>query len=378
MRILIVSDSYKGCLSSLEAGAAMADGVRRAFPDAAVSVYPIADGGEGTADALTRALGGALEQVQVHGPHGEMVQASFGMLPDGSAVLDMASASGLPLAGGRRDPLRASTYGTGELIAAALQRRPHTLYVGLGGSATNDGGAGALCALGLRLLDEKGEPLPHGSGALERLASVDASTLHPLLRGTDVIALSDVDNPLCGPSGATAIFGPQKGVTPAMAARLDAALAHLADLLEPALGTRARDRQGAGAAGGLGFALLCCGAQIRPGIDAVLEAIDFDAQLAGADLVLTGEGRLDGQTARGKAPVGIAQRAQKHGVPVIAIAGSLGPGASDVYAKGVGAAFSIVPRPMSLEECLQDARALLADASERALRAVRLGRQMKR
>lgn len=377
MRIVIAPDSYKGSLSARQVAEAMAAGVRRVLPEAELDLVPIADGGEGTVDALVAATGGEVRTVTVTGPLGEPVAAAFGLLSDGqTAVIEMAAASGLPLVPpDRRNPLVTTTYGTGELIRAALDAGARHLIIGLGGSATVDGGAGMLQALGARLLDAAGAPIGPGGGALPALARIDLAGLDPRLAECTLTVACDVDNPLTGPRGAAAVFGPQKGATPDMVAALDAALAHLAAVIRRDLGRDVELVPGAGAAGGLGAALLALGARLRPGIEIVVEATRLRERLAGAALCLTGEGQTDFQTARGKAPVGVARAAKAWGVPVLCISGGLGAGYEEVYACGIDAVASAVPGPMPLAEAMARGAELVAAAAERAVRLWWVGRR---
>jgi glycerate kinase len=376
-KIVIAPDSFKECLAAEAVAAAMAAGVRAAAPDAEVVCVPMADGGEGTVRALVAATGGTLHRATVTGPLGEPVEAEFGVLGDGrTAVIEMAAASGLPLAPpARRDPTRTTTYGTGELIRAALDLGARRLLLGIGGSATVDGGAGMAQALGVRLLDAAGQPIGWGGGDLERLAHADLLARDPRLAGVAVEVACDVTNPLVGPHGAARVYGPQKGATPDSVERLEANLAHLADVIERDLGVRVRDLPGAGAAGGLGAGLVAfLGATLRRGVELVIEAVGLEAKLRGADLVLTGEGRLDRQTAFGKVPVGVARLAAAKGIPVVAIAGALGEGSEAVHAEGVTACFSILDAPMDLGEALRRAPHLLARTAEQVVRLF-LGRR---
>lgn len=374
MKILVATDSFKGSLTTAQAAAAMRRGALRVFPAAETLMLPVADGGEGTVETLLAALGGRRCTAAVTGPNGGRVQAGYGILPDGTAVLEMAAASGLTLACEPKDVLHAGTRGTGELLRAALDAGCRRILLGIGGSATNDGGAGMAQALGVSLRDAQGRELAPGGAALARLAQIDLSGLDARVRAAQITVMCDVRSPLCGPAGASAVYGPQKGASPAQAAELDACLGHWADLLAAALGRDWRDVPGAGAAGGLGFgAMALLGAQLRPGIEAVLDAAGFDEKLAWADLVLTGEGRIDRQSVCGKVIDGIAARAAKAGRPVIAVAGGLAAGLQPVYDAGVWTAEAACCRPMTVEQACADADTLVADASERVLRAVRTG-----
>jgi len=380
MRVLIAPDSFKGSLSALAVAQAMERGVLEVFPGAEVFKVPIADGGEGTVEALVAATSGTLRRQWVQGPLREPVEASWGILGDGqTAVIEMAAASGLPLVPrDRRDPRHTTTLGTGELVKAALDAGLTRLIIGIGGSATNDGGTGMARALGARFLDADGKELPPGGGALARLARIDLAGLDPRLRAADLLVACDVDNPLTGPRGASAIYGPQKGATPAMVAELDAALAHFAAIAAQATGRDIAGLPGAGAAGGLGAGLLFfTPARLQPGVQIVLEATGFAALARTADLVLTGEGRTDAQTAMGKAPVGVAAMAKTWGVPVVCLSGGLAEGADDVLALGIDALMSIVPQAMALEDCMARGAELTQAAAARACRLLKVGAGLK-
>jgi len=372
MKVVVAPDSFKECLSAEAVARAIGRGVRAAAPDAEVVEVPMADGGEGTVRALVAATGGTLHRATVTGPLGEPVEAEFGLLGDGAtAVIEMAAASGLPLVPpSRRDPTRTTTRGTGELIGAALDLGASRLIIGIGGSATVDGGAGMAQALGARLLDESGRDIGPGGGELSRLARLDVSGLDPRLANVACEVACDVDNPLLGPNGAARVYAPQKGATPEAVAVLEANLARFADVVERDLGVSVRDVPGAGAAGGLGAGLMAfLGARLRPGVRIVIEATGLRDKLRGADLAIVGEGKLDAQTAHGKVPVGVAEVAAEAGVPVVAIAGSLGDGYEAVHKKGIAACFAIFDRPMSLEEAFARAEELLARTACEVVRA---------
>ena len=358
MKIVICPDSFKESLPASAAAQAIAEGVREVWPDADCVCLPLADGGEGTLDALVSATGGQLLTRWVQGPLGAPVNARFAVLGDGkTALIEMAEAAGLPLLSpAQRDPLRTSTYGVGELIAAALDLGVTRILLGLGGSATQDGGAGMLQALGARLLDAQGQPLPPGGAALRQLAQLHLDGLDPRLARVTVEVACDVDHPLCGPRGSSAVFAPQKGADAAAVALLDAALAHWGAQLAQATGRQVAELPGAGAAGGMGAAALAVfAARLRPGIDWVMDALDFNAALHGADWVISGEGRADGQSAGGKVISGVARRAQAAGVPLLVLAGSLGDGYQALYPLGVRAILPIVPGPVSLAQALDGA-----------------------
>ena len=372
MKVVVAPDSFKECLSAEAVARAIGRGVRAAAPDAEVVEVPMADGGEGTVRALVAATGGTLHRATVTGPLGEPVEAEFGLLGDrATAVIEMAAASGLPLVPpSRRDPTRTTTRGTGELIGAALDLGASRLIIGIGGSATVDGGAGMAQALGARLLDGSGRDIGPGGGELSRLARLDVSGLDPRLANVACEVACDVDNPLLGPNGAARVYAPQKGATPEAVAVLEANLARFADVVERDLGVSVRDVPGAGAAGGLGAGLMAfLGARLRPGVRIVIEATGLRDRLRGADLAIVGEGKLDAQTAHGKVPVGVAEVAAEAGVPVVAIAGSLGDGYDVVHEKGIAACFAIFDRPMSLEEAFARAEELLARTACEVVRA---------
>ncbi|SDS68209.1 glycerate kinase [Halopseudomonas sabulinigri] len=361
MKLVIAPDSFKESLSASAVAEAIATGWARVYPDAELLLCPMADGGEGTVDAVLAVTAGERRECQVQGPLGAPVTAHWGWLPGQQAMVEMASASGLHLvAPQQRDVLRASSHGTGELILAALDAGARRLVLGLGGSATNDGGAGLLQALGVRFLGADGNELPAGGAELQQLQHIDLTGLDTRLARLEVMVAADVDNPLCGPQGASAIFGPQKGASEQQVAQLDQALAHFADVMSATLGEDVRHCPGVGAAGGLGFAAKAVlKAQFRPGVELVAELCGLADMLQGADLVITGEGRLDGQSLHGKTPVGVARLARSAGVPVIALAGSLGEGYQRLYAEGIAAAFSLAPGPLTLEQAMTEAAAQL-------------------
>jgi glycerate kinase len=383
MKIVIAPDSFKGNLDAMQVARAVEHGIRRVLPDAVCVKVPMADGGEGTVQSLVDAAGGRFIIRKVCGPAGRPVRARYGLLADGTtAVIEMAEASGLPLVrGASRNPLTTTTYGTGELIADALDRGARRILIGIGGSATNDGGAGMAQALGVRFLDARGRPIRKriGGGMLDRIAAIDCSGIHPGLSGARVTVACDVDNPLCGPRGAAHVFGPQKGATPAMVRRLDANLRKFGGLIRRELGIDIMHLRGAGAAGGLGGGLVAfANATLRSGIDIVIEAVGLDAHLRNADLVITGEGRVDFQTAFGKTPAGVAKAARRRRVPVVAIGGGLADDARGVFRHGIDALQSAIARDMPLEQALERAPDYIADAAERALRLVLIGRRMRR
>ena len=378
MKVVIAPDSYKGCLSALEVAKAMERGVLSVFPSTEVRKIPIADGGEGTVAALVTATNGQLRQTEVTDPLGNKIIAHWGVLGDGrTAVIEMAAASGLPLVPKeRRDPRFTTTFGTGELIQAALTEGLPKIIIGIGGSATNDGGTGMARALGVRFLDDAGQEVAAGGGSLAKICQIDASGLDSRLKQTEIVVACDVDNPLCGTRGASAVFGPQKGATPEMVQQLDAGLAKYASCARHATGRDVAEKAGAGAAGGLGAGLMFfTPAQLKPGVEIVLDAVGFSDIVRDADFVITGEGRTDFQTAFGKAPVGVAKVAKTHGVPVFCISGGLGEGADDVLAQGIDAVMSICDRPISLEECIAAGAQLIEPAAARLCRIVMAARK---
>jgi glycerate kinase len=379
MQILIAPDSFKESLSALQVAEAIEAGLREVFPEARYRKLPMADGGEGTVQALVDATGGRLREAMVTGPTGRRIAARYGLAAAGGiAVIEMAAASGLEgVPPAERDPRSATSFGTGELIADALDAGARRFVIGLGGSATNDGGAGMLQALGVRLLDAQGQELPRGGAALARLHRIDASGLDARIAQCRIDVACDVTNPLVGPQGASAVFGPQKGATPAMVAELDGCLQRLAEVLARDLGQDVAQVPGTGAAGGMGAALLAVlGAQLRPGSEVVADALGLDAAVREADLVITGEGRTDGQTVHGKAPIGVARVAARHGVPVIGLSGALTPDSNAVHAHGIAAVFSAVRSVCTIEEALRDAAANLQATARNIGMALRLGQQL--
>jgi glycerate kinase len=380
MKVLIAPQGFKGGVSALEAARAIERGVRAAAPEAETVLVPVADGGDGTMCALVDGTGGQVFRSTVAGPLGRPLRAAWGVMGDGqTAVVEMALASGLALLPPpQRNPRTTTTLGTGEIMKEALDRGFTRIIVGLGGSATNDGGAGMASALGARFLDAAGVPLPAGGAALARLARIDASGLHAGLAAAAIVGATDVTNPLCGPTGASSIYGPQKGASPEAVAELDSALENFARVVRRDLGQDVSERPGAGAAGGLGAGLMVfAGAELRSGIDMVCEVLGFDAQLEGADLVITGEGRADQSTIYNKAPVGVARRALAQGVPTILLAGSLGTGFEQLYQHGIAGIICIADRPMRFDQSIRRTQELLEGAAERALRLMRTGAGIK-
>ncbi|HEV3095649.1 MAG TPA: glycerate kinase [Candidatus Dormibacteraeota bacterium] len=377
MRIVIAPNAFKGSLSAQDAASAIAEGVRAVAPDAELVMLPIADGGDGTVDAMVAATNGELRSLRVRGPLGDPVDARYGLIDrSATAVIEMATAAGLALlAPDKRDPRVTTTYGVGELLQHAYDAGARRFIVGIGGSATNDGGAGMAQALGYHLLDDQGHELPPGGLALKRLARIHVGGVHANWKQAEVDVASDVSNPLTGPNGASAVYGPQKGATPEMVAELDAALQRLAEVIRRDLGVDVEQLPGAGAAGGLGGGLVAfAGGRLRPGAEMVMEALRLDDRLQGADLVITGEGRLDSQTARfGKGPAAVARHAKNAGIPVVGVAGSL----ADETELGLlfDGLMATVVEPGSLEQAIAQARPLLARAATRAMRLVLAGKR---
>lgn len=375
-KILLVPDSFKGTLSSRQVCQVMAGQLRRFFPQAQVKSIPVADGGEGSVEAFLAAAGGERRTRTVTGPFGEPVEAFYGVLGDGrTAVIEMAACAGLPLAEGRLNPERATTYGVGELLLAAKEAGCTKAILGLGGSCTNDGGAGAAAALGAKFTRADGAAFVPTGGTLGEIAALDVSPVAQALQGMELTAMCDIDNPLYGEAGAAAVFAPQKGADEAMVARLDAGLRHLGQVSARCLGRDFSHLPGAGAAGGLGFGMAAfCGAQLRMGIDAVLDAVGFDGLLPGTDVVFTGEGKIDSQSARGKVVSGVAARCRKAGVPVVAVVGQIGQGFEEMYQQGLTAVFSINRAAQPFAESRFHAGENLALTMENIARLLAAGR----
>ncbi|WP_186580431.1 glycerate kinase [Aquibacillus kalidii] len=377
MKFVLAPDSFKESMKAKHAAHAMEKGIKTVFPEAECVIVPMADGGEGTVESLVSATNGRIVLVDVIGPLGDKVTAQYGLVGDGkTAVIEMASASGLELISlEERNPLRSTTYGTGQLMKDALEKGVSKFLIGIGGSATNDGGVGMLQALGVSFKDQSGEELPFGGGELHRLHSIDMSGLDARLKTAQIDVACDVTNPLIGDNGASAIFGPQKGATPAMVKTLDASLAHYAQVIKGHLRKDIADIEGAGAAGGLGAGLLAfLNANLRKGIDLVIEYTQLEDIVKGADYVFTGEGSIDHQTLFGKTPYGVATVAKKHSVPVIAFAGRIGDGVESLYDNGFTAIVGIVKELSSLDEALKNGEANLTAATETICRVIKMER----
>jgi glycerate kinase len=372
MKILIAIDSFKGSLSSLALARCVEKGIKNILPETQVKKVAIADGGEGTVDALVHGAGGIKKAVEVRGPLGHRHIAEYGIIHKDTAVIEMAAASGLPLVAEEyRNPLNTTSYGTGELIRAALKGGCSKIIMGIGGSATNDGGVGMAQALGISFRDGSGKELGPGGGALEHLSSIDISGMIPGLETCEFIIASDVSNPLCGDQGASVIYGPQKGADPEMVTVLDRNLKHYAEVIKTHCGKEVATMAGAGAAGGLAVPLLAYGSVVlKPGIDIVFQTIEFEKFLEDVDFVITGEGRIDGQSVFGKVPVGVARAAKTKGIPVVAVVGGEGEGVEKVYACGIDAVISIPNGPMTLWEAMENTESLITGAAETVARFI--------
>lgn len=371
MKIIVAPDSFKGSLSAVEVAQAINKGIKNVYTDAQTVLLPVGDGGEGTMETLVVATDGEFRSAKVLAPLGNIIEAQYGVLGDGkTCVIETASASGLHLVDGDKlAPLQATTYGTGQLILQALEDGFTSFIIGLGGSATNDGGAGMLQALGMRLLDADGMEIELGGGALANIASIDSSHFDKRIQSSTFLIASDVDNPLIGENGASAVFGPQKGASPADVKILDNALSNFADHIAQLTTIKLHAKAGAGAAGGIGGAFQAFfPGEMQRGIDVVLDYIKLDDALIGADLVITGEGKVDSQTICGKTPMGVAQRAQSKNVPTIIVAGCVGEGTEGLYAHGVVSINSIVNNPMTLQQAIDNGSELLTASTEQIIR----------
>ena len=376
MKILVAPQEFKGSISALSAAEAAKTGILRVFPQAEVVLCPVADGGDGTLETLVEVSGGEVKTCSVQNPIGETIQAQWGAMGDGlTAVIEMARTSGLALLSlGERDPLNASTYGLGQAISEALDEGFRRFIVGIGGSATNDAGAGMAQALGASLLDDQGNTINFGGAALSNLQTVDISNMDSRIKDSKFLVACDVSNPLTGEEGASAVYGPQKGATPEMVRSLDDALSNFATVVKKDLKKDVSEISGAGAAGGLGAGMMAfMGAELKAGVDIVLETVNLRDKLASVDLVITGEGGMDFQTVYNKAPIGVARIASEHNIPTIAIAGLLGSNFKVVHEHGIRAATSIVNGPMTLEEASERAFELISDSVEESLRFISVG-----
>ena len=378
MKIILAPDSFKGSMSSMKTIQLLEKTASSHFPDVEIIKVPIADGGEGTVEALVTATKGEYRQVEVTGPLEKKVIATYGVINGKTAVLEMAQASGLPLLKSEeRNPLLTTTYGTGELIKAVLDQGIRDIIIGIGGSATNDGGIGASQALGIRFCNSEGREVGFGGGELSRITAIDLTDMDPRIRESNITVICDVSNPLTGPTGATFIFGPQKGAAGEILEVLEAGMKNYARIAKSQLGLEIDDIPGAGAAGGLGAALVgFMGAKLKSGIETVLDFVEFDRLLEGADLVVTGEGRIDGQSVFGKVPVGVAKRCRQKGVSTVAIVGSIGPEAHKVYEFGIDSIISAVSAPIPLEEALSRSEELFCDAADRMFRMIKVGMKL--
>ncbi|MCK5849880.1 MAG: glycerate kinase [Kiritimatiellae bacterium] len=379
-KIGIAPDSFKGSLTALEAATCIERGLKIALGRISVVKIPMADGGDGTARTIVEATGGRMARCSVTDPLGRKIKSSFGLTGDGkTAIVEMATASGLALLTPReRNPMKTSTRGTGELVLRALKLKAKNILIGIGGSATNDGGTGMARALGIRFLDKNGRNIPEGGGGLSKLVKIDMSGLDSRILKTKIEVACDVDNPLTGPSGAACIYGPQKGATPAMVKELDANLRKLAKIIKRDIGADILTVPGSGAAGGLGAGLMAfLGGTLRPGIDIVIDSVKLEKKLKGCDLVITGEGRMDSQTVFGKTPAGVAKVARKLGIPVIAISGSLGKGVADVHNIGIEAYFSALHESMPEEDLPKRGPGMLVDCAEQVGRLMLIANKRK-
>ena len=379
MKFLFASDSFKGTLSSEQIITLLDAAAKNVFPDCETMGIPVADGGEGTIDAVISVLRGSIHEVDVHGPLMEEVVSRYGETGNGAAVIEMAAASGLPMVPvDKRDPRVTTTYGTGELIKTALDRGCRDITIAIGGSATNDGGMGAMRALGIRFLDENGEALSGCGNDLARVADIDISGLHSAVKDARFTIMCDVNNPLTGPDGATYTFGKQKGGSPEILDELEQGMIHYAALIREKMGTDVDQIPGSGAAGGLGAAFcVFLKAEMKSGIETVLDLIHFDELLEGVDLVITGEGRIDWQSAFGKVPSGIGNRCRKKGIPAIAIVGGMGDKAEMIFDHGIDSIITTINGAMGLDEALERAEELYAGAAERAFRMVKAGMRLQ-
>ena len=373
-KIILIPDSFKGTMSSREICEIMKGQIKKHFPDSEVISIPVADGGEGSVDAFLSAMGGKKVAVNVKGPYFEELESFYGILPDNTAVVEMSAAAGLPLVGENRHAELTTTYGAGQLIAHAAEAGCRRIIVGLGGSATNDGGTGAAAALGVKFIDSSGKDFIPVGKTLSKIAGIDLTRLNPSLKGVEIITMCDIDNPLFGPQGAAVVFAPQKGADEEIVKLLDSNLAHLAKIVKASIGKDVADIPGAGAAGGMGAGMVAfLGSILQRGIDTVLDTVGFDFLVSGADLVISGEGKIDVQSLRGKVVIGCAGRAKAAGVPLIAIVGDIGENIEAAYAEGVSAIISINSVAVPFEEARKRCRADLALTMDNLMRTIKLG-----
>ncbi|TDO83366.1 glycerate kinase [Halanaerobium saccharolyticum] len=375
MKILVAPDSFKGSLTAMETAENIGNGIHRADSEIEVDLLPMADGGEGTVQSLVDATDGEIIETEVTGPLGDPVEAFYGLLGDGkTAVIEMAAASGLPLVSDeKKNPLKTTTYGTGELIASALEQGVEQIIIGIGGSATNDAGVGMAQALGAEILDVEGNQVDFGGGSLDQIEEINLNNLDSRLNDVEILVACDVDNPLYGEDGAAYVYAPQKGADTKMVEILDQNLRHFNQITIKELDKDTNQIPGAGAAGGLGAGLVAfLNAELKAGVDIVLEIIDFESRLINVDLVITGEGMLDGQSIFGKTPIGVSRSAAKKDIPVIAVAGTLGRGVEKVLDHGINAYFSIIDRPAELKEIKEKSPELLAQLSEQIIRTIQI------
>lgn len=372
-KILLIPDSFKGTMSSIEICEIMEQAIQKFFPETKVVGIPVADGGEGSVDAFLTAVGGRKVTHTVKDPYFNDIQAFYGILPDDTAVIEMAAAAGLPLVGDRLRAEKTTTYGVGQLIEHAAKAGCKKIIVGLGGSATNDGGTGAAAALGIRFTDRAGKRFIPVGETLCDISSIDTGGLCAALKGVEIITMCDIDNPLCGPNGAAAVFAPQKGADESMVKKLDANLAHLADVVKKDLGSDMADLPGSGAAGGMGGGMAAFfGSRLQMGIETVLDTVRFDSLIEGADLVFTGEGKIDSQSLRGKVVIGVARRAKKAAVPLIAVVGDIADNIEGAYEDGVSAIFSINRKAVPFSEAKLRSKSDLALTMDNLMRFIKV------
>ena len=374
MKILIAPQSYKGSISAIKVAEAIKQGALNIFPDIKSLIIPVADGGDGTLETLVESTNGTIHNSNATGPLGNSIPVIWGTLGDSkTAIIEMARISGLALVPqNKRNPYYTTSYGLGEIIKEALDLGYRKFIIGIGGSATNDGGAGMAQALGAKLTDENKKPIDLGGLALNEITKIDISGIDPRINESEILVACDVNNPLCGPNGASFIYGPQKGASPEMVKTLDDALYHFGSQLIRDTGINIMEIEGSGAAGGMGGGMVgFLNAKLKPGIEIVLDSLDFDKSLKNVDLVITGEGQIDFQTVFSKAPIGVAKHAKKYNIPVIAICGSLGENYQDVHSHGIDAVIPIIPKPMDLKNASDNAYELIKNTSEQIFRILK-------